>query len=390
MRAFGVVIVVFAAVFVVVDAGGAAAASCRGSGTRPPNVRSAYRSLHGVAATSACDAWAVGSSFGGIGFGGVALIEHSNGRSWKVMRSPNPAGVPKLGGVAELYGVAATSPRDAWAVGSYNTPPITGSLIEHWNGKAWKLMPTNPHDQALYGVAATSSTNAWAVGVRLVRDGAALILHWNGKTWKRQPNPNGRVDGSELWGVAATSSRDAWAVGCCEGSHATRALIEHWNGQAWKLMPSPTPGGASPDIVLRAVAATSSGDAWAAGDYLPGGTNGDLTLIEHWNGKAWKVQPSPNGVQPSPNGNYLWGVAATSSRNAWAVGYYETYHLHVLIEHWNGKAWRLQNVGVPAGSNQLYGVAATSPRNAWAVGYHAGAVAERPLIERWNGAAWNS
>jgi hypothetical protein len=100
--------------------------------------------------------------------------------------------------------------------------------------------------------------------------------------------------------------------------------------------------------------------------------------------------PSPNGAQPSPNGNYLYGVAATSSRNAWAVGHYETYHFHVLIEHWDGKAWKLQNVGVPAGSNQLYGVAATSPRNAWAVGYHAGAVAYQPLIERWNGAAWNS
>ena len=60
------------------------------------------------------------------------------------MRSPNPAGVPKLGGVAELYGVAATSPRDAWAVGSYNTFPITGSLIEHWNGQAWKLCQARP------------------------------------------------------------------------------------------------------------------------------------------------------------------------------------------------------------------------------------------------------
>lgn len=42
------------------------------------------------------------------------------------------------------------------------------------------------------------------------------------------------------------------------------------------------------------------------------------TLVEHWNGKTWKVQPSPNPGK----GTLLFGVAATSSTNAWAVGYY--------------------------------------------------------------------
>jgi hypothetical protein len=37
----------------------------------------------------------------------------------------------------------------------------------------------------------------------------------------------------------------------------------------------------------------------------------------HWNGTRWKHVPSPS---PSPFSE-LFGVAATSSRHAWAVGY---------------------------------------------------------------------
>jgi hypothetical protein len=54
-------------------------------------------------------------------------------------------------------------------------------------------------------------------------------------------------------------------------------------------------------------------------------------LIERRNGKAWKQLASP-----SPAGGQLLGVAATSSRNAWAVG---TADGKILIEHWNGTAW---------------------------------------------------
>jgi len=41
-------------------------------------------------------------------------------------------------------------------------------------------------------------------------------------------------------------------------------------------------------------------------------------LYRH-NGKAWKVQPSPN---PGSKSNALYGVFASSLRNAWAFGDY--------------------------------------------------------------------
>ena len=63
--------------------------------------------------------------------------------------------------------------------------------------------------------------------------------------------------------------------------------------------------------------ATSSTNAWAVGA-LPG------TPIEHWNGSAWKVVPSPGGSSPGQ----LFGVAATSPTNVWAVGNYFGTSVH--------------------------------------------------------------
>ena len=68
--------------------------------------------------------------------------------------------------------VAATSPRNAWAVGSIGPGPGinpgrgTKTLIEHWNGKTWKRVPSpSPGPAAqLLGVAATSPYDAWSAG----------------------------------------------------------------------------------------------------------------------------------------------------------------------------------------------------------------------------------
>jgi hypothetical protein len=59
------------------------------------------------------------------------------------------------------------------------------------------------------------------------------------------------------------------------------------------------------------VAATSTRSAWAVG------TDGDSTLIMHWNGTSWARVPSPS---PGTTENFLGGVAAASAGNVWAVG----------------------------------------------------------------------
>ena len=239
---------------------------------------------------------------------------------WTGVQPPSPSTAVNV-----LDGVAVLSPCNAWAVGDYANATADRTLIEHWNGTSWKQVTSpNPggssNSNVLEAVAATSSTNAWAVGD--YANGTAeqtLIEHWNGTSWKQvtSPNPGGSSNSNVLEAVAATSSTNAWAVGDYANGTAEQTLIEHWNGTSWKQVTSPNPGGSSNSNVLEAVAATSSTNAWAVGDY---GTK-DQTLIEHWNGRAWKQATSPN-PGGSSNSNILHGVAATSSTNAWAVGYF--------------------------------------------------------------------
>jgi hypothetical protein len=93
-------------------------------------------------------------------------------RAWKIVPSPVVAN-------AGLWGVSGTSSTDVWAVGSYLDQ--SGSIIEHWDGTAWTLVP-HPIS-TLYGVAAISQNDVWAVG------GAGMIQHWNGSSWKNVPSP---------------------------------------------------------------------------------------------------------------------------------------------------------------------------------------------------------
>ena len=131
-----------------------------------------------------------------------------------------------------LTSVAATSATNAWAVGNYYNGHLHVTLTEHWNGTAWKRVPSpNPSSAAnlLSGVAAVSATGAWAVGNYgdLER---TFTLHWNGTAWKRVPSPNPAGSGraNSLFGVAATSPTGNWAVGYYFNGAANQALALHW------------------------------------------------------------------------------------------------------------------------------------------------------------------
>ncbi len=323
---------------------------------------------------------------------------------WTVQRTPNRGG---SGYTNDLFGVAATSNDNAWAVGDYIKGAVLGPIkkagatknhpwrpvIEHFNGKHWSIAQSpTPAGGYLQGVATTSSKNAWAVG--WTKKGSKQVYRtrierWDGTAWKTEASPNpGTGNDDELYGVSASSSNVAWAVGAYKKGAAYRTLVEQWNGKTWKARPSANASGAT-DNYLQAVAATSSDNAWAVGDSSSGTTT--QTLIEHWNGKAWKVQPSPNPSGSS--NNFFDGVVATSPKNAWAVGFYENGVLRdqTLVEHWNGKSWKIVPSVDPGGSstdNLLLGVAATSRKNAWAVGWYFDGTQARTIVEHWTGTGW--
>jgi hypothetical protein len=163
-------------------------------------------------------------------------------------------------------------------------------------------------------------------------------------------------------------------------------LIEHWNGTAWSIVPSPNPG---PDgDNLTGVTAISANDAWAAGYY----SNGDqeLPLFEHWNGTAWSVVNVPS----VPNSiNFVSAISAVSTNSVWAVGNTiddNSGNTDELILHWNGTQWSV-SATLPLGQQStLQAVHAISANDVWAVGTGLGADGgtTRNLALHWNGTAW--
>ena len=354
---------------------GAASASTCGSGTGQPLRPGSSNIFFGVAVSS-CRAWAVGDYSTSAGHV-LTLIERWNGTAWKRQPSPNPASSYNT-----LNGVAATSASNAWAVGQSTNNTASHAfqtLAEHWNGTAWTQVPSpSPGgltaNNALIGVAATSASDAWAVGAYDSGPGTALQTlaeHWNGAKWTQVPTPNPGVS-NDLISVAATSASNAWAVGESSSSAGgSLTLIEHWNGTAWTQVPSPSPGGPGRLNDLSGVAATSATGAWAVGQYFNRTVFQYQTLIEHWDGIAWTQIPSPNPA-PARFSNQLSAVAATSASDAWAVGdYINNAHGHsTLVAHWNGTVWTQLPSSNPSADNRLFGVAANSVSNAWAVGFY--------------------
>jgi hypothetical protein len=300
---------------------------------------------------------------------------------------------------ATLNGVAALSPADVWAVGNASTS--SGSqpaLIEHWNGRAWTGVFVNPgrgaRTSTLYGVSVVSAKDVWAVGYSTSGPGQVrertLVEHWNGRTWAKiaSPSPGApRCQYNILFAVSAVSASDVWADGyACHGhSREVGTLVEHWNGHTWQRVASPSPGGG----VLFGIDALSASNVWAVGNFQPGSSQ--LTLTEHWNGHSWQRTASP--TPPVAKTSSLEGAGAASAGDVWAVGYAQRATAgSTLTERWNGHTW--QRVASPspgggrAGYAQLDGVAATSARNAWAVGYSSSASSVNTLAERWNGRAW--
>jgi hypothetical protein len=311
--------------------------------------------LDSIVAISPQDVWTVGNYIGTQGYN-QALIEHWNGRRWINIPSPNPGPARSY-----LQGVAAFSSNDVWAVGGTNAANWAnpGTLIEHWNGTSWSILPSTAG--TLSGVSVLSSNNVWAVGVDAA--GHTLVEQWNGTQWNIIPSPSPGAFGNSLASVTALSPTDIWAV----GDYATtefgdQALIEYWNGTQWSVVNSPVLG--KYPYELRSISAVAANDIWAVGYYDTPPGDISLTLTEHWNGKKWSVVPSP-----SPTGDdILRGVVAVSSTNIWAVGDY-SLGSHQLVMQWNGKSWSVvPSPHRPNTISTLGGISADSAADIWTAG----------------------
>jgi hypothetical protein len=271
--------------------------------------------LESVSASGAGDAWAVGNRRN-LG----QLIQHWDGARWRVLPAPRPGGI--------LHAVAERTPRDAWAVGARKRDPGFGTLIEHWNGRRWTVVasPSPPvargqrRDAILQAVTVISPTDVWAAGETVIGVPATasrtLIEHWNGERWMIVPSSNVTSRGVTNDFLFSVSGRrdDVWAVGSWGnylaggfGGRGDHALALHWDGRRWSRSATPALGHRS---LLSGVAA-AVGRAWAVGDR--GLQPHQHTLIERFDGKRWSIVPSAPGFS-------LTAVSARSGGGAWAVG----------------------------------------------------------------------
>src|SRR6266699_534991 len=203
--------------------------------------------------------------------------------------------------------------------------------------------------------------------------------------WTVVSSPNPALIDNVLAAVTALSPTDVWAVGFDDRG----TLTEHWDGAIWSVVPSPSVGKAQiEDNILSAVTATSAQDVWAAGmKVVEGSKVPRQTLILHWDGKSWHVMDSPNGSQPN---NELFGIAAISTGDVWAVGDMssDTTPPQPLTEHWNGRKWSTITSPTFAGGAVLSGVASLSPDSVWAVGtFKDSRNLPNTLTEQWDGAS---
>jgi hypothetical protein len=161
------------------------------------------------------------------------------------------------------------------------------------------------------------------------------------------------------------------------------------------VVPSPNAGGA--DNTLSDVSVLSATDAWAVGEYTLDGYGATRTLIQHYDGTAWTIVPSPNRLLGTGRNqiNSLLGVTAIAPSDVWAVGYTVSLDdpYRTLTMHWNGAAWSIvnsPNLSFPGAYNTLTEVSATSPDDVWAVGGSAlGGGSSRGLLLHFDGAAWS-
>ncbi len=275
-----------------------------------------------------------------------------------------------------ISGVSCTGPKSCWAVGDLN-----GSmLVEEELAGVWSpvSIPSSPPGADLMGIDCLSVSSCWAVGGYGGASTFPLSMHFNGRSWTRIPiaDAPGSFGVNELTSVNCPSAADCWAVGISDSpSPETRRLIEHWNGRAWSVesSPDPDPGGAN---YLSSVSCSSANSCWAVGD-----ERASSALVMHWNGTSWTRVSSPARKS-------LAAISCEWLSACFAVG--ETGGTLRLVSG----VWHTVTPLQPSSTTPQFfsAVSCSGPESCWSVGfrYEGNGIQalESAAAESWNGTSW--
>ncbi|MDQ3645585.1 MAG: hypothetical protein M3345_01465 [Actinomycetota bacterium] len=281
----------------------------------------------------------------------------------------------------DLAGVTAPRPDEVWVVGDHQATQggSTRTLVKRWDGQQWLLeqSPTYPDRSTSLNGVDEGRGAVVAVGRRSTR--------WSSRPWAmhrvegvwRAMEFSDPVPASSFSAVGTLSGRRAWAVGTRQAGPEREhyVLIERWNGSTWR------PTSVSVRGLLYGVHARRYDDVWAVGQTLRNGAVRTLTM--HFNGRRWRIVPSPN---ESMGAHLLQGVYATASNDAWAVGYRKTATSgwQPFTMHWNGTAWRFIDVPNLEGDNSFLNAVSIHGGEVIAVGE----TYNQPLVVSWEAGVW--
>jgi hypothetical protein len=240
---------------------------------------------------------------------------------------------------------------------------------------------------ALSGLCTTTVMTTWNTAAATVSrpdpTGPSQTLPW------AAGNVSTKVGHDEaLTGVDAASTHDAWAVGShSSGSSEVHSLVLHWDGSAWTKTPTPNPGRSKNG--LSGVAVVAPNDVWAVGGSADFPEGPISTLAIHWDGTSWSAVPTPS---PGVADNLFEAVAAVSATDVWAVGDanpdFEGTQAP-LVEHWDGAAWQVVSVPTLPGSGLFTDVSASGPDDVWVVGRALVGSVDVAVTEHFDGQTWS-
>lgn len=317
-----------------------------------------------------------------MGLAAVAAVAIANARDTTASCGWKTAPTPSIHG-ASLLAISVPAQKDVWVVGSRGALDHERTLILHFNGETFRNVPSpSPYlTSDLRGVVAFAPNDVWAAGTGVTKREphyhyTPTVLHYDGTRWRQVAVPSVKTGfGLEIHAIAGTGPDDIWLVGTANvrDSAGWVGLIEHYDGRQWRIVPTPP----SEFFTLTAIAL---GDVWAAGSSAP--TYRPNRPVAHWNGRSWRLvkDAAQDGWETTARAS-----SASGASNVWIVG---DQAAGPFVERFDGR--RFTRVPVPAGDwmanynsqqdSYLTGVEAVSPRDVWAVGNFG--------IEHYDGRRW--
>ena len=180
-----------------------------------------------AAARSASDVWVGGDTANGLG------IEHWNGRRWHATALPNlglGSGSALL--FADLYGLVDVASNNVWAdIGVLNAtgtkPP--GTILLHWNGRAWSRVKFPYVGNAIAPVAYDGHGGIWLITA--TGSGSNLTLwfdHYSGGRWTRAKVPSRHGEQPSMENLSwIPGSRSLWATGGVDFANDGEAILKY-------------------------------------------------------------------------------------------------------------------------------------------------------------------